>query len=182
MLINVMQSSKMSLNSKIVVICFWHFLLGYNLSFNLMKTPWRLSNWFLRYSILRDCKNNKKQRNYLLFFGYIFLLIFATSDSFCLIASQMFSCWNGDPILSFATAYDFSNLICPFPWIYIKIYFNLVLTNAKLQPVDDTHLCKIGSGVGWGREGGEGQRGGSTQWRSLNSSHPAKYLPIFIIF
>ena len=51
---------------KFLFSVFCHFLLGYYLSFNLMKTPWRLGNWFLRNSIFGDCKNNKKQRNYLL--------------------------------------------------------------------------------------------------------------------
>ena len=32
-----------------VCFCFlWHFLLEYYFSFNLAKTRWRLSNWFLR--------------------------------------------------------------------------------------------------------------------------------------
>ena len=51
---------------KFLFLAFWHFLLGYYLSFILIKNPWRLSNWFLRNSILSDCKNNKKQRKILL--------------------------------------------------------------------------------------------------------------------
>ena len=49
-----------------IIVFFLHFLLEYYLSFTLVKTPWRLGNWFLSYSILSDCKNNRKQRNYLL--------------------------------------------------------------------------------------------------------------------
>ena len=46
---------------------FWHFLLGYYSSFHLVKTPWKLGNWFSRNSTWSDCKNNEKQRNYLLY-------------------------------------------------------------------------------------------------------------------
>ena len=61
-----MWSSKMSVKSKNFICFFVCVFIGYNFSFNLVKTPWRLGNWFSRYSILGDCKNNKKQRNYLL--------------------------------------------------------------------------------------------------------------------
>ena len=47
----VMQSSKMSLKLKVLSFVFWHFLLGYYLSFNLVKIPWRLGDRFLRNSI-----------------------------------------------------------------------------------------------------------------------------------
>ena len=70
---------------------FCHFLSGYSLSFNLGKTPWRLGNWFLKDSILNDCKNNKKQRNWSALFGYISKLIFVNSNSFCPIASHILS-------------------------------------------------------------------------------------------
>ena len=73
---------------KFLFFAFWHFLLGYYLSFNLVRTPWRLGNWFLRNSILSDCKNNEKQKKLSALFGYIFRLMFASSDSFCLIASH----------------------------------------------------------------------------------------------
>ena len=66
-----------------------NFLLGYHLNFNFVKTPWRLDNWFSRNSILSDCKNNKKQKKLSALFGYILKLIFASSNSFCLIASQI---------------------------------------------------------------------------------------------
>ena len=75
--IYVMQSSKLSLKWKILFFC--HFLLGYHLSFILVKTPWWLGNWFLRNSILSYCKNNKKQKNSSALFGYIFKLIFVSS-------------------------------------------------------------------------------------------------------
>ena len=52
-------------SQKFLFSVFCHFLLGYYLSFNSMKTPWGLGNWFLRNSISSDWKNNKKQRNYL---------------------------------------------------------------------------------------------------------------------
>ena len=89
---NVMRSSKMSLKSKFFFFfcfVFWHFLLVYYLGFNLVKTLWRLRNWFSRNSSLSDYKNNKKQKKLFSLFGYIFKVIFASSDSFCLIASQI---------------------------------------------------------------------------------------------
>ena len=78
--------------SKVENFCFfWHFLLLINLSFDLVKTPWRLGNWVSRNSILSDCKNKtkqkKKRRNYLLCLAVS--LVFASFDSFCLIASHM---------------------------------------------------------------------------------------------
>ena len=73
---------------KFLIFVFCHFLLGYYLSINLVKTPWRLGNWFSRKSTLSDCTNNKKQRNYLLCLA-VSKLISASSDSFCLIASHM---------------------------------------------------------------------------------------------
>ena len=51
---------------------FWLFLLGYYLSFNLVKNLWRLGNWFSRNSILSDWKNNEKQNKLLALFSYIF--------------------------------------------------------------------------------------------------------------
>ena len=42
--------------------CGGHFLLGYCLGFNLVKTPQRLGNWFQRYKQLKDWTNNKKQK------------------------------------------------------------------------------------------------------------------------
>ena len=83
-----MRSSKISLKSKIFVF-FGILYLVYYSSFNLVKIPWILDYWFSRNSILGDFKNNKKQRNYLTLFGYIFTLMFASSDSFCLIASHI---------------------------------------------------------------------------------------------
>lgn len=49
----------------------------------------------------------------------------------------------------------------------------------KLQPVNDTDLCKMR--VRGGGEGGEvrGKKVGSTECRSLNSSHPVTYLSTF---
>ena len=38
----------------IFFLFFWHFLLVDYLSFKLVKTLWRLSNWFLRNSILSN--------------------------------------------------------------------------------------------------------------------------------
>ena len=88
-------------------LIFWHFLLGYYLSFALVKTPWWLGNWFLRNSILSECKNNKKQRNYLICLAVY--LVFASSDSFCLIDSHILNVsasmykdniWNGKHVWS----------------------------------------------------------------------------------
>ena len=93
----VIRSSKMSLKSKIFVFCFfWHFPLGYYLSFNLVKIPWILDNRFLRNSSLSDCKNKTKKKQQKTkklsaLFGYIFQLLFASSNSFCLIASHITS-------------------------------------------------------------------------------------------
>ena len=39
-------------------LAFWHFLLGYCLGFNLLKTPQRLGNWFQRHKLLMDLTNN----------------------------------------------------------------------------------------------------------------------------
>ena len=74
------------------LIFFWLILLGYYLSFNLVKIPWRLGYWFSRYIISSDCKNNKKQRELSALFGWIFKLIFASSDWVCLIVSQILLC------------------------------------------------------------------------------------------
>ena len=68
----VMRSRKMSLKWKFfcfVFFCFWHFLLRYYISFNLVKTwvktLWRLGNWFLRNSTW-VIAHQWKTRNYLL--------------------------------------------------------------------------------------------------------------------
>ena len=53
------------------------------------ENPKKIGNWFLRNSILSDFKNNEKQKKLFALSGYIFKSIFASSDSFCLIASQM---------------------------------------------------------------------------------------------
>ena len=78
---------------KFLIFVFLAFLLGYYLSINLAKTPWRLGNWFSRNSTLSDCKNNKTTKKLSALFGYIFKLISVSSDSFCLIASHIFACW-----------------------------------------------------------------------------------------
>ena len=54
----------------------WHFLLGYCLRFNLVKTPQRLGNWFQRYKQLKDWTNNKKQKKLLALFGSILICKF----------------------------------------------------------------------------------------------------------
>ena len=59
---------------------FSHFLLGK--SFNFVKTSWWLGYWFLRNSILNDCKNNKTTKKLSALFGYILKSIFASSNSF----------------------------------------------------------------------------------------------------
>ena len=69
---------------------FWQFLLGYYSSFNLVKIPWRLGHWFSRNIILSDCRNNKNKE--IICFAWLYLIfkmIFASSDSFCLIASHI---------------------------------------------------------------------------------------------
>ena len=110
----MMRSSKMSLKSEILFfifilfylfIFFLHFLLGCHLSFNLLKMLWRLGNLFSRNSILSDCKNNKKQKKLSALFGYIFKLIFASSDSFCLIASHLLICYF---LLFFSFSFSFT--------------------------------------------------------------------------
>ena len=62
----VIRSSKMSLKSKFFVFSFWQFLLGYYLSFILVKTQWRLSNWFSRIAFWVIAKTIKNKRIYLL--------------------------------------------------------------------------------------------------------------------
>ena len=68
----------------------WHFLL----SFNLVKTPQRLDNWFQRYKQLKDWTNNMKQKKLSALFGCILKTVFANSDSCCLITSQIFLPWS----------------------------------------------------------------------------------------
>ena len=58
---------------------FCHFLLGYYLGFNLVKTPQRLGNWFQRYKQLKDWTNNKKQKKLSALFSCIFKKVFASS-------------------------------------------------------------------------------------------------------
>ena len=104
----MMRSSKMSLQLKIFVfVFFWHFLLWYYSSLNLVKIPWNLGNWFSRNSILSDCKNNRKTKKLCALFGYIFKLVFASSDSFCLITSHVTS--NDDDTLLYL---DFTPVTC----------------------------------------------------------------------
>ena len=74
---------------KIWFLVFRHFLLGYCLGFNLVKTPQRLGNWFQRYKQLKDWTNNKKQKKLSALFGCILKTVFASSDSFCLMTSHM---------------------------------------------------------------------------------------------
>ena len=64
--LNVTRSRKTGSEVKKVIFFPLHFLLGYYLSFTLMKTPWRLGNWFSRYRIFNSCKDNRKERTYLL--------------------------------------------------------------------------------------------------------------------
>ena len=50
-------------SQKIWFLVFLHFLLGYCLGFNLVKTPQRLGIWFQRYKQLKDWTNSKQGRN-----------------------------------------------------------------------------------------------------------------------
>ena len=84
-----MRSSKMSLKSKNIIFGFLAFAIRYCLSFNLVRTPQRLGNWFQRYKRLKDPTNNKKQKKLSALFGCILKTVFASSDSFCLITSHM---------------------------------------------------------------------------------------------
>ena len=68
---------------------FWHFLLGYWLGFNLVKTPQKLGNRFQRYKQLKDWTNNKKQKKLSALFGCILKTVFVSSNSFCLITSHI---------------------------------------------------------------------------------------------
>ena len=87
---NVMQSSKMSLKSKNMrSVFFWYFLFGYFLGFNLVKTPQGLGNWFQRNKHLKDFTNNINQSKLSALVGCILKTILASSDSFCLITSQI---------------------------------------------------------------------------------------------
>ena len=67
---------------------FCHFLLGYYLSFNLLKThgDWAISSQNIAFWVI--AKTIKNKRNHPLFLA-ISKLIFANSDSFCLIASHL---------------------------------------------------------------------------------------------
>ena len=70
-------------------LVFLHFLLGYFLGSNLVKTPQRFGKWFQRYKQLKDWTNNKKQKKLSALFGCILKTLFASSDSFCLITSHI---------------------------------------------------------------------------------------------
>ena len=54
-----------------------------------MKTPQRLGILFKRYKQLKDWTNNKKQKKLSALFGCILKTVFASSDAFCLITSQI---------------------------------------------------------------------------------------------
>ena len=87
-------SSKMSLKSKTktkqnTFFAFWHFLLRCYLRFNLVKIPWRSdNNWFQRYYQVKGF-NNSETKKLSTLFGEILKSIFVSSNSFCLITSQM---------------------------------------------------------------------------------------------
>ena len=68
---------------------FWHFLLGYYLSLNVVKPhrDWAIGSWEIAFWVI--AKNNKKQKKLSALFSYILKLILASSDSFCLIASHV---------------------------------------------------------------------------------------------
>ena len=78
----VMRSSKMSLKSKNMTFSFLTFVIRVFLGFDLVKTPWRMGNWFQRYKHMKDFTNSKKQRNLSPLFGCILKTIFASSNSF----------------------------------------------------------------------------------------------------
>ena len=62
------------------------------LRYILQKTPLKLVNWFLRYEqLLKDAKNNRKQKKFSALFGSILKSKCPTSDWFGLITSQMWS-------------------------------------------------------------------------------------------
>ena len=56
--------------SRKIQFFFWHFLLGYCLDLNLVKTP-QLGKWFQRNKQLKDWTNNKKQKKLSALFGCI---------------------------------------------------------------------------------------------------------------
>ena len=60
----VMRSSKMSLKSKNMIFGFWHFLLGYCLGINLVKTPQRLGHYSKDTNSWRIEQTIRNQRNY----------------------------------------------------------------------------------------------------------------------
>ena len=71
----------MSLKSKNMIFGFWHFLVGYCLGFNLVKTPQRLGNWFQRY---KQLKIEQTIRNKTIGFVWgILKTVFARFNSFC---------------------------------------------------------------------------------------------------
>ena len=56
---------------------------------NICTSLTALFNWFWRYKQLKDCKNNKKLKKLVALFSCILKTVFASSDSFCLITSQL---------------------------------------------------------------------------------------------
>ena len=71
-----------------MIFIFLTFLIRVLFSFDLVKTPWRLDNRFLRYKHMNNFTNNKK-KNQLALFGCILKLVFASFSSFCKNASQI---------------------------------------------------------------------------------------------
>ena len=81
-LFDVMQSSKMSLKSNFFEFVFWLFLLGYYLSINLVKTPWRLGNYtsaLQKFTYLR-CTLGCAIRLQLMLIAVIFTMFFKISS------------------------------------------------------------------------------------------------------
>ena len=80
-------------SQKIWFLVLWHFLLGYCLGFNLVKTPQRLGSWFQWYKQLKDWTNSKQGHNRKIFLrGKVIFPDFFPGVK-CFFPSRKFSFW-----------------------------------------------------------------------------------------
>ena len=110
----------------IFFLFFGIFLLEHYLSFNLVKTPWQLGSWFLRNSILSNCKTMKNKRN----------------DLLCLALSLN---WYLRVPTYFAWLHYTYWIFCWFCWdiIYLNLYQSCILVSTKYQ--EQFHLTQLNS-------------------------------------
>ena len=77
-----------SLKSKIFVSCFLAFSTRELFKLSLGEIPMEIGQLILENIILNDYKDDKKQRDYLLCFGYIFKLLFLKQNHLALLKDR----------------------------------------------------------------------------------------------